>query len=414
MADSSQKGSSRATKRTADEAFGQKLMTDVPEHFNYGVFFDDGYDYMQHMKSMKEFVEDPNYVIEEAEIPEDYVPPIVEPVVEDDSIDDELEFNSDDELIAELGELEDNFVELAGGKPVRLDDAEEEEEHQNITLNNPGAMQEPSTSYLPLHKVKMMERYLYGTEFPEELGDQFTKPLSSVTADAAARKGRSLTDSEELLEKKFEKLLKQTKSRNGYDGHSMISETSVMSDSLQSVVDAERIAISKRVPHAEDWLCSDSQLKAAILHCVEEMPESEEDDDPLKSWVGKGKFAESILSSSQQNDAEAIVAKSPEVLTMPKRKTDAKVAKPNGMIETHSSTQSEDDSDLRDVESQTAGVNLHRRVEGETAEEKRARKAALKLQKRQRQQAKKINKLNFRREKLTQSKPGSCRRVVVD
>lgn len=37
-------------------------MTDVPECYNYGVFFDDGYDYMKHMKSMKEFVHDPNYV----------------------------------------------------------------------------------------------------------------------------------------------------------------------------------------------------------------------------------------------------------------------------------------------------------------------------------------------------------------
>ena len=52
----------RSSKRSASEAFGQRLMTDVPECYNYGVFFDDGYDYLKHMKSLKEFVQDPNYV----------------------------------------------------------------------------------------------------------------------------------------------------------------------------------------------------------------------------------------------------------------------------------------------------------------------------------------------------------------
>lgn len=143
---------------------------------------------------------------EDAGIPEDYVPPIVEPVVEDDSIDEELEFNSDDELIAEVGELEDNFVELAGGERVRLGDDEEEEGHLGITLNNPDDIPKPSTSCLPFHKVKLMERYLYGREFSEEVGDQFANSSNSVIADAAVREGRPLTHSEELLEKKFEKV----------------------------------------------------------------------------------------------------------------------------------------------------------------------------------------------------------------
>ena len=71
----------------------------------------------------------------------------MEPVVVDDPVDEELEMVSDDELIAEVGELEDNFVELAGGKRVRLDDDEDGDEHEEKPVL--------STSSLPLHKVKM-------------------------------------------------------------------------------------------------------------------------------------------------------------------------------------------------------------------------------------------------------------------
>lgn len=155
-------------------------------------------------------------------------------------------------------------------------------------------------------------------------------------------------------------------------------------------------------------------MKAVVLHCVEEMSEPEGDEDLLKNWVGKERFTESVASSVQQNDQEKGIAKQPEMLAMPKKKANGKVTKPNGTAKSHSSTQSEDDIDFRDTNSQDVDANLHRRVKGETAEEKRARKAALKLQRRQRHQTKKINKLNFRREKLTQSRPGSGGRVVVD
>ncbi len=39
-----------------------RKIPDVPECYNYGVYYDDGYDYTKHMKTMKEFVEDPEFV----------------------------------------------------------------------------------------------------------------------------------------------------------------------------------------------------------------------------------------------------------------------------------------------------------------------------------------------------------------
>ncbi|VDL52860.1 unnamed protein product [Hymenolepis diminuta] len=385
----------RGTKRNAEEAFGQKLMTDVPEHFNYGVFYNDDYNYMKHMKTMKEFIEDKNYAIEGNEedsvLPENYAPPIVEPVIEDDSIDEELEIYSDEELIAEVGELEDNFVELAGGKHVRLSDDEDEDEelaHAHKSINPDEDLPQPSTSYLPLHKVKMMESYLYGTKFSEAL-DYPSVSLCNIT-DAVARKAALLFQ-----------LLRQTKSRNGCDGLSMVSGASFMSDSLQTVVDADRIMTSKKVPKAEDWNCSDSQVKIVTLQAVQEMDEPKVDDDPLKDWIGKEKSTDSILTFMQQNDARREVVKQPEMLTMPKRKT-------NGIATKHpeplSSNQSDDYSDSEDGRSQNIDTSLHRRVKGETSEQKKARKTAIKAQKRERQQARKMNKQNFCREKLVSTK----------
>ncbi|VDO08745.1 unnamed protein product [Rodentolepis nana] len=407
-------GAPSGTKRTAEEAFGQKLMTDVPEHFNYGVFYDDGYNYMKHMKTMKEFIEDENYAIvgdeDDAVLPENYVPSIVEPVVEDDPIDEELEIYSDDELIAEVGELPDNFVELAGGKHVRLSDEEEDEEsvHELKQNNNHGVdLPAPSTSYLPLHKVKMMERYLYGSELSEVL-ESPSGSSNDAIANATARKGRSLTDSEELLEKKFDNLLRQTKSRSGYDGLSMATGTSVMSDSLQTVVDADRIMISKKVPDPDDWKCSDSQVKAVTLQSVQEMDEQEVDEDPLKDWIGKAKSTGSILTI-KQNDSSGEIFNQPGMLAMPKHKTNGKAINPSEPLP---SNQSDGCSDSEDGGSQGNEANLQRRVKGETAEQKKARKAAIKARKRERQQAKKMNKLNFRQEKLASAKIGG--KTIVD
>lgn len=155
------------------------------------------------------------------------------------------------------------------------------------------------------------------------------------------------------------------------------------------------------MPKAEDWNCSDSQLKIVTLQSVQEMDEPEVDDDPLKDWIGKEKPTDSILTFMQQSDAGREVVKQPEMLTMPKRKT-------NGIATKHpeplSSNQSDDYSDSEDGKSQNIDTNLHRRVKGETPEQKKARKTAIKAQKRERQQARKMNKLNFSREKLVSTK----------
>ncbi|CDS39591.1 expressed conserved protein [Echinococcus multilocularis] len=414
---SSPKYNSYCSKRTADEAFGERLMTDVPECYNYGVFFDDGYDYMKHMKSMKEFVRDPNYVIENEEdtvIPDNYAPPAVEMVVSDDPVDDDFEIPSDDELITDGGELEDNFVELAGGKRMRLND---DDDTTSDSYEIRGEKPILSTANLPLHKIRLMERYLWGAEaneMPMEDLYEVSGRKSSVAA-AAARKGRPLTEEEELLEKQFDKLMQVTKSRSGYDVRSTMSGTSVMSENLLSAVRADDLVISKRNPQTDDWECPDGPLKKATLGRLEEMSESDSDEDPLRDWVGKRKVTMDTINSSHQV-ADDRTVKEPEILAMPKGKPRSKPAKTK-VVDISSSLESERGSD--DEPEVADEVDFHRRLKGETAEAKRARKAALKAQKRERQRVKKANRANFRREEMLQSKASKSgatngRRIFMD
>lgn len=150
--------------------------------------------------------------MEDVQLPDDYVPPEVEPVYA--PLDPDFEVLSDEEYIEDAGELEDNFVELAGGKHTRMEDDEvdeNDEKEKDVTPQPPSF--HTSASLLPMHKVKMMERFLFGTESTEEDNSwqrEFSQehhciPAPSTTV-ASMRKGRVLTDQEELLEKQFDKV----------------------------------------------------------------------------------------------------------------------------------------------------------------------------------------------------------------
>lgn len=185
---------------------------------------------------MKEFLEDPNFVslflalkhsyfclgafktifrltfvqvVESGdnEIPSTYATPEFQPVI-NEPLDPDFEMASDDELIAEEGELEDNFVELAGGTHVKMGDGADDDDVMPHRLPP-----QPSTSNLPLHKVRMMEQFLWGPETPsgadpESYGEGgcAPEPIAPSTTMSSMRKGRPLTEQEELLEKQFDRV----------------------------------------------------------------------------------------------------------------------------------------------------------------------------------------------------------------
>lgn len=84
-----------------------------------------------------------------------------EPVVDDpvdSDVPSDLCLNSDDEdhRLDDLSDLEDNFVELAGGAVTKLDD--EDDDGVAKTADSPAKLRKT----FPEDKVLMMERFLYG------------------------------------------------------------------------------------------------------------------------------------------------------------------------------------------------------------------------------------------------------------
>lgn len=203
---------------------------------------------------------------------------------------------------------------------------------------------------------------------------------------------------------------------------------------------------SERCSKIEDLEKLDQPLKAATLHRLEEMSEPDEDEDPLKDWVGKEKTpVDTIIEIPHCNliliemmvfskfnwfscffltAASNGLTNQPETLAMPSRRFQARNGKsdniPSSLHSVGSSREgSVDDTEDEEFNDAVDDTALHRRVKGETAEEKRARKAALKAQKRERQKARKANVANFRREQILLSKmnkpcTGGGGRIFVD
>nr|VZI29385.1 unnamed protein product [Spirometra erinaceieuropaei] len=397
--------------RSVNEA--ENLIPGVPECYNYGIYLDDGCDYLKYLKSMKEFVEDPEYeVMDDLGLPEDYQPPEVQPVTP--PLVEDFEIPSDEELIEEQGELEDNFVELAGGPHVRSDHEEEEEEDAYHPSSSQFKKPAPpsvlgQTSNLHINKVKMMERFLFGAESADT--DSFALDHMASNQDAAApstttasvRKGRPLNEQEELLEKQFDRLLRKSKSRTGYDGRSIMSGASVMSESLQSAVQGDELMLRKRCPKNDDLGELDSEAKSATLRYVAELPEHNDAVDPLQQWIGPPKPDVGSATSPVCPSGDVI---QPPLLQLP-RKSGSKKSDPSR----HEATSSLDESDEEDDnEDETLPMPVPlARMKNETPEERRARKNALKTYRRERKQIKKHNKLNFRKDLLNAKATGQIR-----
>ncbi|VDL96250.1 unnamed protein product [Schistocephalus solidus] len=388
----------------------------VPECYNYGIYLDDGSDYLKYLKSMKEFVEDPEYeVMDDLGLPEDYQPPEVQPVTP--PLVEDFEIPSDEELLEEQGELEDNFLELAGGPHVRSDNEEEEEandDHNHSSSHFKKPIPPPTlgqTSNLQINKVKMMERFLFGSESADtdsfslehmEAGQGTTAPS---TTTASIRKGRPLNEQEELLEKQFDRLLRKSKSRTGFDGRSVMSGVSVMSESLQSAVQGDELMLQKRCPKNDDLGKLDSEAKSATLRYVAELPEHNDAVDPLQQWIGPPKPDVGSITLSACPSGDVI---QPPLLQLP-RKSGSRKSNPSKHETAPASDESDEESDDDEEEETLSAPVSMSRMKNETPEERKARKNALKAYKRERKQIKKYNKLNFRKDLLNAKATGQIR-----
>ncbi|CAH8438474.1 unnamed protein product [Schistosoma rodhaini] len=369
-----------------------KPLPGVPIHFNYGVFFDDGYDYMQHLKSAdtKEA-----YVI--SVIPEDCASNasshsdssrIREPEVDyDEHIISDLNMDSEAESFDTESELEDNFVELAGGHSVKSSEIDSDNAKEPGDTNSLNAKAtETDISRVSKDKVALMERFLYGAN--ENSEDITTSSSGQFTKDYGID---DYSDDSTSLNKEFEKLMLRFKSRSSCS-QSLVSGTSVMSEGLKYALGRD-IAIAKK-DVKQDRTDFDDDLKAITIKKSFELNGVDQQEDSGSDSTYDGENLERMTMSCSNSNSNLYVMKQNH-LTMPsfsktKKKSSTKGGSQNndGIIEF----------------SKPLDPGLLVREKGESMEQKRLRKAAIKEHRQLRRKIRKINQLNFRQEKERQMK----------
>ncbi|XP_018649418.1 hypothetical protein Smp_040270 [Schistosoma mansoni] len=369
-----------------------KPLPGVPIHFNYGVFFDDGYDYMQHLKSAdtKEA-----YVI--SVIPEDCASNasshsdssrIREPEVDyDEHIISDLNMDSEAESFDTGSELEDNFVELAGGHSVKSSEIDSDNAKVAGDTNSLNAKAtETDISRVSKDKVALMERFLYGAN--ENSEDITTSSSGQFTKDYGID---DYSDDSTSLNKEFEKLMLRFRSRSSCS-QSLVSGTSVMSEGLKYALGRD-IAIAKK-DVKQDRTDFDDDLKAITIKKSFELSGVDQQEDSGSDSTYDGENTERMTMSCSNSNSNLYVMKQNH-LTMPSSSKTIKKSSTKGG--------SQNNDGIIEF-SKPLDPGLLVREKGESMEQKRLRKATIKEHRQLRRKIRKINQLNFRQEKERQIK----------
>ncbi|CAH8464798.1 unnamed protein product [Heterobilharzia americana] len=357
----------------------------VPIHFNYGIFFDDDYDYMQHLKSASDTRE--GYAI--SVIPEDCKSTtcsqsdsseVREPEVDyDEHVFSDLNMESEAESFDDESEIEDNFVELAGGHTVKTSETDDEDPKAAMTrhfVNEKPA--ETDISRLSKDKVSLMERFLYGT-------NESSTDISCSDVVDNSSKG-DYPDDATILNREFEKLILRYKSRSSC-GQSFVSGTSVMSEGLKYALSRD-IAIAKQGARQDDEELDDELKSITIKKCYDLNEEELQDDDESDCT-----YSVRNIKVTGFNDEPKPNAVKYNHLPMPNTNKNKKksVLKDN----------SEDNASVLEL-SKPLDPELLVRKKGESTEDKRLRRGAIKQHRQLRRKIRKANQLNFRQEKERQ------------
>ncbi|KAA3673514.1 uncharacterized protein DEA37_0001451 [Paragonimus westermani] len=364
----------------------------VPEHFNYGVFYDDGYDYMQHLKSAMDFNDRTTFRI--TAIPEDKQAPDDldtagetprEPVVDYvEEIPEGLLLNSDVEDESEGSELVDNFVELAGGHTVHDKDEEDSAVGRtNLNANSPSALKD----MLGKDKVLMMERFLYGDNVRRDDDDDY------MTDDSGEDCGNP--DDATVLNRQFEKLVLRCKNRAGSTSQSMITGTSMMSEGLQYALSRDVRMLPLPRPKSDELDELDEELRLKTLSRSDVLAQNV----PSSSTEDECSEPESDIVSAQGDggsNRKPLFCHLPVPANPNKSRATSKQVSMENLI---GHTESVHFEISRRIDPQ-----LFVRRKDETSQEKHLRKMAVRQHRLERRKIRKLNQANFRLEHEQQSK----------
>ncbi|VDP90073.1 unnamed protein product [Echinostoma caproni] len=130
--------------------------------------------------------------------------------------------SDEEEEIEEQSELEDNFVELAGGHALEDKDTDE------AVNDSDRPRQINPRDVLGQDKVLMMERFLFG----DNERDWSTMQETDSDEDSDDEQFDDPDDAT-ILNRQFEKLMVRCKARSASASQSMVTGTSMMSEGLQ-------------------------------------------------------------------------------------------------------------------------------------------------------------------------------------
>ncbi|KAF5400363.1 Low temperature viability protein [Paragonimus heterotremus] len=367
----------------------------VPEHFNYGVFYDDGYDYMQHLKSAMDFNDQTTFRI--TAIPEDKQAPDDlniadetprEPVVDYvEEIPEGLLLNSDVEDESEESELVDNFVELAGGHTVH-DTDEDDPAVDRVQPNTTSSS--ALKDLLGKDKVLMMERFLYGDNVKDDGDDD------NVTDDSDEDYGNP--DDATVLNRQFEKLVLRCKNRAGSASQSMVTGTSMMSEGLQYALSRDVRMLPLPRPKSDELDELDDELR-------------------LKTLSRSDLLVQNVPSSSTEDSEDECFEPAPDIVSAQgdggsnRKPVFCHLAVPANPNKSRASSKQVSMENLN-MCTESAHFEISRRIDpqlfvrrkGETSQEKHLRKMAVRQHRLERRKIKKLNQANFRLEQEQQSK----------
>lgn len=390
---------------------GEKEKARREEQRKFGVFFDDEYDYMQHLKDTNEIYEvelvdrvymenveeikGPSLKLPSSVLPSEYEKPVgllneavqvrgPQPNWDPDiveALDDDFDFDNPD------NQLEDDFIQIANNS--NMDEEQDESDLETVSDLGSDVAEISDNDFFDTE-------YKYGDQMfmDEETKSRFTNYSMS---SSVIRRNQGLA----LLDDRFEKLYEEyddaeigALDQEDIDG--TIQQGNTMLDAL--VEEFEKEQVVKNLKEVVD------ENAGGVVDVVSK-EESEESDNDLVTLEVKPEEkwdCESILSTYSN------LYNHPKIITEPRKvkhkeiKLMGKHGIPEDSISTRGLTEKEINMEMnqRNLTDKTCTY----RPKDETLDEKKERKKAIKEERRERRQEKKLNKKAFSKEKVRQDK----------
>lgn len=377
----------------------------LEEQRKFGIFYDDDYDYMQHLKDVDEAfeleqVDDNRYQNNVYKEPTLKLPssvfasnvekdvgllneavPIKGPQPDWDpdivaALDDDFDLDNPDNL------LEDDFM-VQANKPVTSDDEyEEESDADKVSI---------ASDEVQLSDDDFDEDFQYGDRhfMNEETKSQFTNYSMS---SSVIRRNEGLT----LLDDRFEKL---------YEGYDDGEIGALDQEEIDGSIQQGSEVLNKLLDEFEE-----QQAQIKLQDVVDENQAEDVDVVSEESDESDTELVKMVVEEPQEKwDCESILStysnlyNHPKLITEPRKiRLKGKHDLPEDSIATRGLTEKQITDDLLAKEKSDKASTY--RPKGETSQERAERKKAIKEERRERRQEKKMNKKAFTTEKLKQDK----------